>query len=280
MGYLRTRVNPFITRFEAQDMLGGYEAETIDLFNRMDVRPDENRRDAINTLIAALKTAGVWSKLDGLYMFAAHSEQAALVNWRRDAALMTAINAPVFTVDVGFTGDGVAASMSNVDSATSQMVATSAAVSLWVQTRKDVGSWDLWMSGWNTGFTTADAAADPGNSVGWRVTRNASNNSAVTKSVQAGLYVASRVSSTDARLYKDGSQVGSTDTNAHTADTYVTTSPLRLFSTNGTENFTDATYSFCSYGAGMTAAEAALFYNAVNTYMSAVGLPDPVVAGS
>ena len=36
----------------------------------------------IDKAIGQLKMAGVWGKLDALYLLAAHTSQAALVNWK------------------------------------------------------------------------------------------------------------------------------------------------------------------------------------------------------
>ena len=61
-----------------------YEAEATALFARFSTDPGTTRKDAINTCIASLKTAGVWSKLDCLYVFAAHNETDAKLNWIQD----------------------------------------------------------------------------------------------------------------------------------------------------------------------------------------------------
>jgi hypothetical protein len=94
------------------------------LVSRMTVEPPASRRVVIEGLISDLMSAGVWDSLDGLYVFAAHDRQAARLNWTalesnpvpsrvdfetwkpsamRDA---TEVNAPIFTVDRGFAGDG------------------------------------------------------------------------------------------------------------------------------------------------------------------------------
>lgn len=89
-----------------ENIVGNYEAETLALFDRMAVRPDTLHRTAINNLIKALKTNGVWAKLDSLYLLAAHTSQAALLNWKGNARNLIAYNSPVFTPDQGFAGDG------------------------------------------------------------------------------------------------------------------------------------------------------------------------------
>lgn len=83
-----------------------YEPEALALFARMAAPPDARRKGLINTLIAGLKQAGVWSRLDAFYMLAAHTAQAARLNWVADAYNLTPVNGPAFEVDRGYTGNG------------------------------------------------------------------------------------------------------------------------------------------------------------------------------
>lgn len=83
-----------------------YEPEALALFARMAIQPGAARKGQINALIAGLKQAGVWSRLDAFYMLAAHDAQAARLNWVADAYNLTAVNNPAFEVDRGYTGNG------------------------------------------------------------------------------------------------------------------------------------------------------------------------------
>lgn len=82
-----------------------YETETTDLFARMLTRPVRSRRILINSLIKSLKTANVWSKLDTLYVIAAHHAQAARLNWIGPVYDLVTVNTPTFTVDRGYQGN-------------------------------------------------------------------------------------------------------------------------------------------------------------------------------
>ena len=83
-----------------------YEAEALTYFAAMSVAPDDTRKGHLNTLIASLKTAGVWAKLDGLYIMAAHDAQAARVNAVNPASVATANGTITFTTDRGYAGNG------------------------------------------------------------------------------------------------------------------------------------------------------------------------------
>src|SRR5690606_39788847 len=54
---------------------------------------------------------GAWGALDGLYVLAAHDAQAARINWKDPANVATTINAPTFTADRGYQGDGSSSSL-------------------------------------------------------------------------------------------------------------------------------------------------------------------------
>ena len=83
-----------------------YDAAATALFARFTTPPTGARKRAINTFITALKTAGVWTKLDALYVVAAADSQAATRNWVADQYNLTVNGTPTFTVDRGYTGNG------------------------------------------------------------------------------------------------------------------------------------------------------------------------------
>ena len=84
------------------------EVESVTLFAAMSVEPTSARKVIINTLINALKTAGVWSKIDVMWVLAAHDEQAGRLNWITPGTYTaTVVNSVTFTADRGFAGDGV-----------------------------------------------------------------------------------------------------------------------------------------------------------------------------
>jgi hypothetical protein len=68
--------------------------------------PSESQRLKQNTLLIALKNAGVWSKLDTFANFATDgSNQFALIDWKR-LVQYNASTGPIFTTNEGFTGNG------------------------------------------------------------------------------------------------------------------------------------------------------------------------------
>lgn len=68
--------------------------------------PSESQRLKQNTLLIALKDAGVWSKLDTFANFATDgSSQFALIDWKR-LTQYNASTSPTFTTNEGFMGNG------------------------------------------------------------------------------------------------------------------------------------------------------------------------------
>lgn len=86
---------------------GGFDASSLLIFAAFTTPPSAARKIVINSLVVSLKSAGIWAKLDCLYVLAAADVQAAAVNWREPASF--AINAGgglTFTADRGVAGDG------------------------------------------------------------------------------------------------------------------------------------------------------------------------------
>jgi hypothetical protein len=83
-----------------------YEAETEALWLRLSSVPSTAWKDAANTLIASLKTAGIWVKLDLLRVYAFHDATDALLNWVKDSHNGVAYNSPAFTAKQGYKGNG------------------------------------------------------------------------------------------------------------------------------------------------------------------------------
>jgi hypothetical protein len=71
--------------------------------------PSAGQQTLQNTLVTDLKTAGVWDKLDAFSVFATDGDaNFALIDWVR-LTTQTAVNAPTFTTNQGYQGDGTSA---------------------------------------------------------------------------------------------------------------------------------------------------------------------------
>lgn len=246
-------------RIAIENLAGNYDSEALALFDRMDVRPDANRRAAINGLIVALKSAGVWTKLDSLHVFAAHTPQAALVNWRA-ATDATSENSPTFTPSAGFKGDGATSRIvTNMPSNTLlQHQANSASFGVWVYEGDSASSTGADISNGNAFFNAKNSSGDLAFRAYTGTTRSADTDSAL------GLSLISR-DATHEYAYKDGALVGTV------AVAPTTTRPAAAFSIlNRNSGALTRGLSAAVVGAFLDGTESAYLYNALNDYMTAI----------
>lgn len=87
-------------------VINRFDDDADALFARMTVKPSSARQTLYQTLITDLKTAGIWTKIDCLYVLAAHDAQAGLVNIRQNAFNLTTVGTLTFTADRGYKSDG------------------------------------------------------------------------------------------------------------------------------------------------------------------------------
>lgn len=77
------------------------------LIQAMTSAPTSTRADVIEKTVVALKDAGIWDKLDALYMLGAHHEQASRLNWINPGVnTATVVSTPTFTADQGWLSSG------------------------------------------------------------------------------------------------------------------------------------------------------------------------------
>lgn len=93
-------------------VVNSYRAETNAYISQMWVPPSDARAGVIDALIGGLIDDGVWARLDWLTLHAAHHYQAGLLNAHTPTKLMAMVNAPAFTVDRGWTGNGTSSYLS------------------------------------------------------------------------------------------------------------------------------------------------------------------------
>lgn len=84
-----------------------YDSAALALFAAMSPQPSTARKTLISNCIKSLKAGGVWAKLDMLYVFANETTGQALIDWRVPTRTAQGYNSPVFTADLGYTGDKI-----------------------------------------------------------------------------------------------------------------------------------------------------------------------------
>src|SRR5262245_928924 len=81
-----------------------YSTEAAAFFARLATQPTTTRKNQYAALIDALVSAGVWSLLDALYLYAAYDEATALTNLKSSSFGGTNTNSVSYTADQGYTG--------------------------------------------------------------------------------------------------------------------------------------------------------------------------------
>jgi hypothetical protein len=219
-------------------------------------------------LIDALVAAGVWAKLDFLYVFAADNINTARTNLKSSTYHATAVNSPTFTADRGFAGDGLA---SYVDTNFSPLNATDPA---YTQDAAHIGVWSLTQGqdtsarafGWLDGIDGATLQPRTGaNVVSVRINQASPDlNGANTDG--RGFYLANRSSAAAIQTYRNGASVDtgtnpSTGLNAESFKTHYTSVGV----------YSVVQVAAAWAGGSLSAAEVSAFYTAMLVYMQGVG---------
>lgn len=236
-----------------------YDPAAAVLFARMDTQPDNPRKALISNLISALKAAGVWANLDFLYVLAAHSAQAARLNWVASDEL-TAYSAPLFTIDRGFKGDGVGAYLElPFNQATLAKAGQNNAS--WLLGVRAEGTNGRFVIGANSAVRFAFNPAS--SSINLRNTQGAINDS--LEGPRTGRFGSTRSAATTHSVYRNGSPVLTTAT----ASVSPGSSPIYLL--RGSSVYSDAELTHYAAGAGLSAQQHLDADAALAIYLTALG---------
>jgi len=250
-----------------KNYLPTYSAEATALFARMASTPDATRKGIINDLIVTLKDQGVWAKIEELWVFAGHTEQASLLNWKSDSFNMVKVNSPTFTIDRGFTGDGVSGYLnpSWVASTDATIYSiNSATAGIYVRQTVDENITDFYVSDGTTRIQLKPHYAaqwfygsiNSGTGISFRPTSN----------MGLGSHEVKRTDAVNTTLTHNGSNI----VTGAAAVVGLPTIGITLMKYGGS-SYTTKEYSAAWLGSYLTDAESLIFHNALETYLDAIG---------
>lgn len=244
-----------------------YDAASLAIFAAFTTPPDTTRKGVIDTCVRALKTASLWSTLDGLWMIAAADSQAAKINWVNPGTFdATLTDAPTFTTDRGYQTDG---SNDKFNLTIAPNTAT--------QFQRNSGAFSVWS---RTAGTTVGSSGSYDGATGCTINcRNASDqaimrvNQAASETFSgvtdgSGLFTATRTAASGAgavKGFRNGSSLGT----GTTASSAVNADVWDLGETNSV--FTSRQWAMAAVGSGRNSTQETDFYAAIQTYMTAVG---------
>lgn len=243
----------------------GEDAAT--LVAAMVATPTNTRQALINDYIAALDAAGVWDKLDILYVIAAHSEQAARLNWKAPASFAaTNVGAgPTFVANRGITGNGSSTAWNTGWTAGTHgvnFVQDNASMWVWCNTNVAENMSDFGAAITHNSFIRSRSA---GNAISYTLNGATTSTPAIATSV--GMTGISRADGTNQQAWKNGVASGAAAAGASTG------LPGAAFRIGGRANdhWSTKQVALAAAGAALSVQEVADFYAATLTYMQGVG---------
>lgn len=243
----------------------GLNLAAAEVISAMVPAPDQDRRDLITTAINTLVDAGVWDKLDSLQVYAAHSQQAGLIDWKRLGTVATITSSSAFTVDVGFVGDGTNYIDTKFVPSTdgTNYTLNNASFGLWLHT---VSTGNPELLGERTPTTTLNSIYSGGAVVRYNVNKWGYVGSYASDLV-AGFVLAQRTSSSSVELY-NVSATTAIDVSA-TSGPVLSSNSFWIGANNGSViPPTNAKLSVFWAGAALTQAERVALQSAFATYMA------------
>jgi hypothetical protein len=232
--------------------------------------------NAINTLVEGMKTDGIWTKMKAIYPFVGGTASTHKWNLKDprdlDAAFRLVFNGGWTHSSNGATPNGTNGFADTKLTASGNLSLTNSHLSFYSRTnssdvtsRVDMGRGNLLGSSYINLFTKLDSSTNAiGSSFGDRVLNQANSNSACYA-------LSSSISSTSAKLYKNGSLIvtnttPSTGSLAATAEIYIGSQG----NFSAAAQFSNKQCAFSSIGDGLTDTEAANLYTRVQAYQTAL----------
>jgi hypothetical protein len=232
-----------------------------------------NTQDAlVSAMIRSLKSAGVWTSLDRLWLFASENSTQALTDLKA-RSVATAVNSPTFTANVGYKGNGTTSYVDtnfNTLSSGVNFTQDSGHFSVWQNVAKTTGS-DGLHGNVNTDAGTNGVFVDFSAGVNTAVGRvNAASGAAQTVTGGVGHLLANRTGATTAHTWYNGSKGALSTTASQTRQNLTLWFGGRNFA-GSINQASDAGGMALSVGGGLTDAQVGALYAALLTYKNAVG---------
>lgn len=253
---------------------GGYSyanAEAAALVARMSVEPDDTRKALIDDAYTTLKANGTLAKLDCLYFFPAHDQQAALLDWVDGSRSATLTNQPFFVADRGMWTDG---SNDYIDTGFNPSLATNyqqndASFGYWQRNGAQSATVPVGFATTTTNITLVSRNTSD-NFIGYI---NATTSLTVGSQTTAyGLFAMNRAASGTVTAWKNGTQIGSG------SSTSAARSNLNVMLGRRSSVYTEGQHLFFYAGASLSSQQHADLYSAISTLLTEIGVTEVVAA--
>src|SRR5262245_979964 len=223
----------------------------------------------ISDLISGLKTDGVWSKLDRLWIFAAENQPSALTDVvARDLA--TSVNSTAFSADDGYTGSGASYIDTNYNP-------TSDAIN-YTQNAASFGFWQITSTSGNCAMGLGDSGTvntcqffHSGGDT-FVVTINNADASSLSVADAFVFWDASRTASNAREVYNNGTSINS-DSGTSSFLPNLNYFVIARNNNGSAGNQALDQYAAAVIGGALDDTDNSNLYNRLRTYMTAVGVP-------
>lgn len=249
-----------------------YSAEAAALFARMTSQPDATRKALIDACIVSLKTAGIWAKLEGLWIMAAADAQSARLNWVADQYNLSGVNSPTFTTDRGYAGDGSTSYLNTGFTLSNGLLFTQDSASMWCWLNAGTATTGGIALGASVATGTIGSVLVPrftGDVIRGRV-NSGSNTNLTTVTTRLGFSGIRRSSSTSIASVKDNG----TPTVATVSSASVPANTVFLggeHASTGLSSPVDNRFAAAGVGASLTDTDLGNLYSTLNTFLTAIG---------
>jgi len=241
------------------------------IITAMTNRPAYARQTLIKSLVEALKTAAIWTKIDRLFILAAHDSQASLLEWKSHATGLTATTvttAPTFTADRGWQGGGTGTTAGgyllgtfNPTVGTNQFMQDSSHLAVWNHAASSGSVQGTYREA--GGGQSLIACKNP-TAVLWCMSNAASADIPAQAGDGTGFYAWSRQASTGYTAYQDTNALPVTRTSAALAS-----GAFQVLRGGG--GYSNARVAAACWGGGLNGTEVTALRNALHDYLVGVG---------
>lgn len=266
---LINHVNAFIEDGEAwseyQPVPSTFDPASDALFAAMTTPPSDARKTLIDTMIVALKAAGIWTKLDVLWVMAAADAQAGNLNWKNPGSQTLTPTNTTFTADRGQAGNGTTAHIpTGVNFATlgGNYTLNSAQFGICINVAQTTDA-ALMVSG----STFRMAATNAANAPNGRINDGTGLTSAAGASAAGNMISLRRTGASLRQFFTNGTQVAN-DTVAATA---LPTTFTLLAAAGGASSWSNARLSMAYGGGALTDGQMTDLHTITRAYLSAIG---------
>jgi hypothetical protein len=250
----------------------GYCAEAQAFFTRLATPPAAGRAARYDALIRTVIAAGVWARLDALYLLAAADAATALTNLVSSDYAATAVNSPTFTADHGYTGGSTKYIDSHFNPSTAlspRFIQDSATLAHWTISSADDGEAIGYYDGALNVAALFRAFNDGADKMFVRLNRINAADLNLPVGAMTGLLACSRTSSSTVKAYSNGVETGS----GAQSSTGIPAGTIKLLGRDATTGSADL-IGAAAIGGLLTAEEHLALYNALYPYLQAVaGVP-------